>query len=136
MDASVTEKPTRLTIFNQLLDPEVAEGHVVPSVDDLKDEALSIVTAAADTTGNAMTIAAYNVISNKTIYRRLETELREAFPDSSATLEFLALEKLPYLVCPLSEIGLENLNLTNFYRLASSKNLLGRLYTPADLHSG
>lgn len=100
MDARKGEKPTRLTIFNQLLDPEVAEGHVVPSVDDLKDEAFSIVTAAADTTGNAMTIAAYNVISNETIYRKLETELREAFPDPSATLDFLILERLPYLVCP------------------------------------
>lgn len=101
MDASKGEKPTRLTIFNQLLDPNVAEGHVVPSVDDLKDEAFSIVTAAADTTGNAMTIAAYNVISNETIYDKLRTELREAFPDLSVTLEFLALERLPYLVCSL-----------------------------------
>jgi cytochrome P450 len=99
MDASKGEKPSRLTIFNQLLDPDVAEGHVVPSVDDLKDEAFSIVTAAADTTGNAMTIAAYNVISNETIYHKLVAELREPFPDPSATLEFLALEKLPYLVC-------------------------------------
>jgi cytochrome P450 len=98
MDASKGEKPTRLTIFNQLLDPDVAEGHVVPSVDDLKDEAFSIVTAAADTTGNAMTIAAYNVISNESIYHKLVTELRQAFPDPSATLAFTALERLPYLV--------------------------------------
>jgi len=100
MDASRGEKPTRLTIFNQLLDPKVAEGHVVPSVDDLKDEAFSIVTVAADTTGNAMTIAAYNVISNETIYHKLATELREAFPDPSTTLQFGALERLPYLVRP------------------------------------
>jgi hypothetical protein len=68
IDASKGEKPSRLTIFNQFLDPNVAEGHIVPSVDDLKDEAFSIVTAAADTTSNAMTIASYNVISNETIY--------------------------------------------------------------------
>lgn len=100
MDRSKGVPPTRLTIFNQLLDPGVTEGHVVPSVDDLKDEAFSIVTAAADTTGNAMTIAAYNVISNRTIYHKLLAELAEAFPDPLAKLEFLALEKLPYLVCP------------------------------------
>jgi hypothetical protein len=98
IDASKGEKPTRLTIFNQLLDPEITGDHVVPSVDDLKDEAFSIVTAAADTTGNAMTIAAYNVISNKPIYHKLVTELTEAFPDPSAKLEFLALERLTYLV--------------------------------------
>ena len=75
MDTSKGLPPTRLTIFNQLLDPGVTEGHVVPSVDDLKDEAFSIVTAAADTTGNAMTIAAYNVISNKIICHKLVAEL-------------------------------------------------------------
>jgi cytochrome P450 len=105
MDANKGKKPTRLTIFNQLLDPNVAEGHVVPSVNDLKDEAVSIVTAAADTTGNAMTIAAYNVISNETIYNKLKAELREAFPDPLAQLEYLALERLPYLVCSLSLVG-------------------------------
>src|SRR5947207_4533843 len=98
MDANKGEKPTRLTIFNQLLDPDVTEGHVVPSVDDLKDEAFSIVTAAADTTGNAMTIAAYNVISNESIYRKLTAELKETFPDGTTRLKYLALEKLPYLV--------------------------------------
>lgn len=101
MDANKGKKPTRLTIFNQLLDPDVTEGHVVPSVDDLKDEAFSIVTAAADTTGNAMTIGTFHILSNKTIYGKLVTELRGAFPDSSATLGYQALEKLPYLVCSL-----------------------------------
>ncbi|UKZ95944.1 uncharacterized protein TrAFT101_010751 [Trichoderma asperellum] len=30
------------TIFHQLLNPNVTEGHIVPSVDDLKDEAYII----------------------------------------------------------------------------------------------
>jgi len=125
MDARKGEKQTRLTIFNQLLDPVVTEGHVVPSVDDLKDEAFSIVTAAADTTGNAMTIAAYNVISNKTIYHKLVTELADAFPGPSPKLEFLAFERLPYLVCPPVCDRLKHLS-PNIFRPALSKNLSGR----------
>jgi cytochrome P450 len=100
MNAEKDKSNSRITIFQQLLTPNITEGHVVPSVDELKDEAYIIVAAAADTTGNAMTIAAYNIISNETIYRKLATELREAFPDSNAKLDFMLLEKLPYLVCP------------------------------------
>jgi cytochrome P450 len=71
-------------------------------VDELKDEAYIIVAAAADTTGNALTIAAYNVVLNKEIYRTLTTELEEAFPDSAANLDFVTLQQLPYLVSILS----------------------------------
>ncbi|KIM93253.1 hypothetical protein OIDMADRAFT_173290 [Oidiodendron maius Zn] len=103
MDAGRDRSSSRTTIFHQLLDPNVTEGHVVPSVDDLKDEAYIIVAAAADTTGNAMTIAAYNVISNKTIYRTLAAELKGAFPDPHARLDFTLLEKLPYLTAVIKE---------------------------------
>ena len=61
-------------------------------------EAYSILAAAADTTGNAMTVAAFNVLSNPLIYQRLVQDLEEAFPDPNATLEFVELEKMPYLV--------------------------------------
>ena len=98
MDAGQDKSNSRTTIFHQLLNPNITEGHVVPSVDELKDEAYIIVAAAADTTGNAMTIAAYNVISNEAIYRKLVAELREAFPDPNVKLDFVLLEKLSYLV--------------------------------------
>src|SRR5438552_3975968 len=87
MDAGEEKRRARTTIFHQLLTPNVTEGHVVPTVDDLKDEAYVIVAAAADTTGNAMTIATYNVISNKDIYSKLTDELKEAFPNPSAKLD-------------------------------------------------
>jgi cytochrome P450 len=70
----------------------------VPTVDELKDEAYIIVAAAADTTGNAMTVAAYNTVLNPEIYLTLTAELQEAFPDLGAHLDFITLEKLPYLV--------------------------------------
>ncbi|KAH0565219.1 hypothetical protein GP486_001390 [Trichoglossum hirsutum] len=93
--------PTRVTIFHHLLDPNATEGHVVPSVDDLKYEAFSLVAGTSDTTGNALTIAAYHIVSNDSIYRRLVTELKEAFPDRSHALDFVTLEKLPYLTAML-----------------------------------
>jgi cytochrome P450 len=71
---------------------------VVPDVDQLTDDAFIIVAAASDTTGNAMTIAAYNVISNPAIYDKLKEELKVTFPDGNAQMNFVTLERLPYLV--------------------------------------
>ncbi|OJJ39848.1 hypothetical protein ASPWEDRAFT_49717 [Aspergillus wentii DTO 134E9] len=97
------KKISRATIFHQLLQPDAAEGYVVPTVEELKDEAYILVAASADTTGNALTIAAYNVVTNPKIYERLTAELREAFPDSEDNLDFTTLEKLPYLTAIIKE---------------------------------
>lgn len=96
------KKASRETIFHQLLQPDAAEGYVVPTVEELKDEAYIIVAASADTTGNALTIAAYNVVTNPGVYSRLTAELKEAFPDPEANVDFMTLEKLPWLVSPSS----------------------------------
>ena len=95
VDKSRTEK--RPTIFSELLKSK-SENNTVPTSSDLTDDAYSILAAAADTTGNTMTIATFNVIFNRRIYESLRTELLEAFPDPGATLSFAVLEKLPYLV--------------------------------------
>ena len=87
-----------MTIFSHLMDPKAAEGHIVPSVNDLTDEAFIILSAAQDTTGNAMTIALYETVSNPEIYTKVVEELKLAFPDPNVRLDFLTLEKLPYLV--------------------------------------
>jgi cytochrome P450 len=71
----------------------------VPTVDDLKDEAYSVLAASADTTGNAMTVAAYRVVSNPEIYEKVRRELEAEFPDPNERLDFVRLETLPYLVC-------------------------------------
>lgn len=113
-----------MTIFHQLLTPNITEGHVAPTVEELKDEALIIVSAAADTTGNAMTIAAFNVVSNQDIYKKLTAELKEAFPDPSTRLDFLTLEKLPYLVCTHPKDKL-NRFLTLVFRLGLLRKLYG-----------
>ena len=97
IDAGMKDE-SRTTIFHQLLNPNATEGHVVPSIDNLTDEGLVILGAASDTTGNAMAIAMYGVISNPTIYSKLAAELNSAFPDPLVTLDFITLEKLPFLV--------------------------------------
>ena len=75
----------------------------MPSSWELKDEAYSVLAAAADTTGNAMTVAAFNVMHNQQIYKNLVRELEEASLNESAELPFTELEKLPYLTGIIKE---------------------------------
>ncbi|KAH8704058.1 cytochrome P450 [Talaromyces proteolyticus] len=103
VDSGEESSKTRPTIFHRLLSPDAADEYIVPTVDELKDEAYIIVAAAADTTGNAMTVATYNVVLNQDIYIQLTTELKNAFPDPSANLDFATLEKLPYLTAVIKE---------------------------------
>lgn len=74
------------------------DNWVVPSDQTLQDEAFAILGAAADTTGHAMNFASIEVVSDPAKYKRLSTELKETFPDPNAKLDYLTLEKLPYLV--------------------------------------
>lgn len=69
----------------------------------MQDEALTILGAAADTTGHAMNFAVIEVLADVTIYKRVRAELIEAFPDPNARLDFLTLEKLPYLTGVIKE---------------------------------
>ncbi|KAL4890504.1 cytochrome P450 [Aspergillus ambiguus] len=102
-DVDKGKQAGRTTIFHQLLSPNAAEGYVVPTVEELKDEAYILVAASADTTGNALTIATYNVVRNPQIYQRLTAELKEAFPDPTMKMDFVSLEKLPYLTGVIKE---------------------------------
>ena len=75
MDAGKITPGSRTTIFQELLTPDIDEGYVVPPIDDLKGEAYGILAAAADTTSNAMTVAAQHVVSNPVINEKLTAEL-------------------------------------------------------------
>lgn len=101
MDAG--EKVEKPCIFQSLLSPD--EGYVIPSPDQIKNEAYAILNAASDTTGNALTVAAYNVVTNPEIYQVLTAELKGAFYNPDDKLEFMKLEKLPYLVSSFSSFS-------------------------------
>jgi cytochrome P450 len=103
----------RSTIFTTLLsEDDKPDGFRVPTTLELKDEAYSVLVAAADTTGNAMTVAAFNVIYNPVIYEKLAKELESCFPDKTSQLPFVELERLPYLVSNISYISMDKTKLT------------------------
>ena len=104
---SGNERSQRLSIFHTLLDPPTTDDYKKPkdyqkpSAMQLTDDGVSILVAAAFTTGNAMTLSAYHVLHDKAIYSQLRAEILANFPEGSEKLDYLTLEKLPYLVSAL-----------------------------------
>ena len=78
------------------------------NVDYLENEAESVIVAAADTTGNAMTTILRCVVTASAIYQKLHAELKDAFPEESVPLKYNDLEKLPYLVSSLTDLTCGN----------------------------
>ncbi|WP_122449086.1 cytochrome P450 [Mycobacterium kansasii] len=97
MHSSDSDSKTRPNILTALMDSSHdTKLHDKPY--DVHDETYTVLSAAADTTGNAMTTTLRYVLSNPTIYSLLHKELVVAFPDTEAALPFAVLERLPYLV--------------------------------------
>lgn len=89
------------TIFREVLDSDLPQHE--KTLDRLEDEAFGIMGAGTETTAWALTTAAYYIISQPAKMNRLQDELRAALPDTAAPLDWLLLEKLPYLSACLTE---------------------------------
>lgn len=63
----------------------------------LQDEAQLVVAAGVTTTGWALSTAAFHIINNPLIFRKLREELMRALPDPNVQLSWADLERLPYL---------------------------------------
>lgn len=94
------EGSPRPTIFSALL--TAAEQPETVKTDNVVDEAYTVLTAAADTTGNAMTTILRHVVSDPVIYKKIHMELKTTFPDRTRYVDYAVLEKLPYLVSKVS----------------------------------
>lgn len=95
-DGKMSDRPN---MFSMLLDPEdKPKGYQIPSDEVLWQEAFALQGAASDTTGNALTIAMFNMLWKPEIYEKLAQQLEDAFPDPNTKLEYVKLEQMPYLV--------------------------------------
>ncbi len=67
--------------------------------------------AAADTTGHSINVATIEVTQDPAKYKCLSAELKKAFPDPNAKLDYATPEKLPYLVGPFFSSQTDSLTL-------------------------
>lgn len=97
----------RETLFSNLLTPEdKPSGYIVPETMQIKDEAYSILFAATDTTGHALTVATFWILYEEHIYAKLALELKQRFPNynKNTELAYIELEALPYLTAVIKEV--------------------------------
>ncbi|KAL6915276.1 hypothetical protein FSST1_006771 [Fusarium sambucinum] len=101
LDVGSVELNGRATIFSALMTPD--DRRKPAAVAHLEDEAYTVLTAAADTTGNAMTTICRYVFADPNVYSKLHAELKTSFPDENEVMRFQILEKLPYLTGVINE---------------------------------
>jgi cytochrome P450 len=97
-EKQLAESKSRKTILREIVRNKNNPKFGAVSQRRLEDESLSLIAASADTVGNALTMATYQILKNPSIHKRLFAELQEAIPNSLNIPGFAELEKLPYLV--------------------------------------
>lgn len=96
----ILEDASHRTIYHELLSPEAQKGGSVAGPLDLNDEAMALIFAGTDTTGNVLMLGTFNLLSNPAMVRKLHDEVRAAWPYMNEAPSYEELEKLPYLVRP------------------------------------
>lgn len=80
------------------MDPNAAKDHKVPSIEELNDELVMLLTAGNDTTSTALIFGIWQVYTHAEIYQRILRELMEEFPSLDEEITYERARKLPYLV--------------------------------------
>jgi cytochrome P450 len=73
------------------------------SLERLGNEAQTIVGAGLETTAYSLSIASFHIINNPAVHAKLKSELDAALPDVNTELDWLQLEKLPFLTGCIQE---------------------------------
>ncbi|KAF5377394.1 hypothetical protein D9757_009729 [Collybiopsis confluens] len=89
------------TIYHHLLASVASQDR--PSRKSLLDEAFMLVGAGTGTSSNACTVGTFYFLKNRIIRQNILLELDEAWPDKDRPVNFVVLEKLPYLTAFIRE---------------------------------
>ena len=100
-------------MFDVNLNPNLEKGQFKPTTDEMAADACALLIAGTDTSSNTMVVITWALLNSTQMMQRLKTELREVMPGRGDAVDWLRLEKLPYLVSQ----GLELIILTFELRL-------------------
>lgn len=89
-------KPEDETIFTALLNPELPAAE--RTADRLQDEALFLLQAGSETTGQALGVTIFYVLRDQAILQMMKEELTPIMPDPSVHPTMADLQALPYFV--------------------------------------
>lgn len=89
------------SIFHEILYSNIPEHE--KTVDRMTQEALSVISAASETTSSVLATTIFHVLSNAHIYDLLKSELNGAMENPNLLIEWRRLEQLPYLTATVKE---------------------------------
>lgn len=95
------------TVFRELLDSDLPTEE--KTLERLRFEATSIVSAGMETTKWVLSVGTYHVLKNPEVAAKLNAELLKTWPDVDNPPALSELEKLPYLSAVIQEGTLFNL---------------------------
>ena len=89
------------TIFHEMLHSDLPPHE--KTFERLFQEAQVIIGGGILTTSWALTVAGFHIVDKPEVFRKLRAELLQAIPDPMGPLDFVKLEKLPYLSACIRE---------------------------------
>jgi len=102
--SAIAAHADRSAVIDMLMDPLTVKGHTVPSLEQLNDEAVILLTAGNDTTSNSMIFGLYQICNNMSVYNTLFQELQGYFPSVDQQITYEDAKQLPYLTATIKEI--------------------------------
>ena len=94
---SASEKHIR-TVFDISLHPNHEKDQFTPTVDEMTADAFTLLNAGTNTTTHTMVVSTWALLNKPPMMQRLKAELKAAMPGRNDTVDWKALEGLPYLV--------------------------------------
>lgn len=91
------------TVFDLNLNPHLEKGQFKPTNDEMAADACILLLAGTDTISNTMVVITWALLNSSQMMQRLKTELREVMPGRGDAVDWLRLEKLPYLSAIIRE---------------------------------
>ena len=86
------------TVFDLNLNPKLEKGQFKPTNEQMAADACTLLIAGTDTSSNTMVVITWALLNNSQMMQRLKAELKEVMPARGDAVDWLTLEKLPYLV--------------------------------------
>ena len=97
----VGQKEARPNVFDHLFLSNLPPQE--QTLSHLTQEGVIVIGAGSDTTGVALTVTTFHILSNPNVLSKLQEELTTAIPDPKTQPIWAELEKLPYLSAVIKE---------------------------------
>mgnify|MGYP004715896299 CR=1 FL=1 len=88
----------RSPVIDMLMGSTIVKVHMPLALDELNDEAVTLLIAGSDTTSNSMLCGIYRICSDIPVHDSLVGELQAAFPSLDTSITYEQAKGLPYLV--------------------------------------